>query len=76
MPGGVVYPTIELAQGYADDIGAPYGDIMPVEGGFSVAMSNVDELGYMHGGMSEMKPKTVKYSTGGAIKGTNFSGTY
>jgi len=33
-------------------------------------------LGYMHGGMSKMKPKKVKYSTGGAIKGTNFSGTY
>ena len=76
MPGGVVYPTIESAQGYADEIGAPYGDIMPVEDGFSVARSDVDELGYMHGGMSKMKPKKVKYSTGGAIKGTNFSGTY
>jgi hypothetical protein len=76
MPSGVVYPTIESAQEYGRSIGASPKDIVPVEGGFSVAMSNVDELGYMHGGMPKMKPKKMKFSRGGAIKGTNFSGTY
>jgi hypothetical protein len=35
-----------------------------------------DELGYMHGGMKFKKRGAVKYSTGGAVKGKGFAGSF
>jgi hypothetical protein len=36
----------------------------------------VDELGYMHGGMTQGKRGPIKYATGGAVRGKRFVGTF
>ena len=36
----------------------------------------VDELGYMHGGMTHPKRGPIKYAAGGAVRGKRFVGTF
>ena len=36
----------------------------------------VDELGYMHGGMTHPKRGPIKYASGGAVRGKRFVGTF
>ena len=71
MPRTVVYPDPMSAQRYRDEVG---GVVEEVPGGFMVA--EVDELGYMHGGMAHEKRDPIKYAKGGAVKGKGFKGNY
>ena len=71
MPRNVGYPDPMSAQRYRDEVG---GVVEEVPGGFMVA--EVDELGYMHGGMAHEKRDPIKYAKGGAGKGKGFKGNY
>jgi hypothetical protein len=74
MPEGVVYKDEISAQEYAATV--PGGRVGSVPGGFTVEVDEVDELGYMHGGMAHEKRDPIKYSKGGAVKGKGFAGSY
>jgi hypothetical protein len=39
-------------------------------------VGEVDELGYMGGGMAHEKRDPIKYAKGGAVKGKGFKGNY
>jgi hypothetical protein len=71
MPRNVVYPDPMSAQRYRDEVG---GVVEEVPGGFMVG--EVDELGYMGGGMAHEKRDPIKYAKGGAVKGKGFKGNY
>ena len=71
MPRNVIYPDSMSAQRYRDEVG---GVVEEVPGGFMVA--EVDELGYMGGGIAHKKRGPIKYSKGGAVKGKSFAGSY
>ena len=67
MPKGVVYDDEISAQEYAATVPGGRVESSPDE---------VDELGYMGGGMVHEKRGPISYSKGGAVKGKNFSGNY
>ena len=71
MPRNVVYPDPMSAQRYRDEVG---GVVEEVPGGFMVA--EVDELGYMHGGVPHGERDPIKYAAGGAVRGKRFVGTF
>jgi hypothetical protein len=74
MPKGVVYDDEISAQEYADTV--PGGRVESSPDGFIVEVDEVDELGYMGGGMVHEKRSPINYSKGGAVKGKSFSGCY
>ena len=74
MPKGVVYEDEISAQEYADTV--PGGRVESSPDGFIVEVDEVDELGYMAGGMVHEKRGPINYSKGGAAKGKSFSGNY
>ena len=50
--------------------------VFGIPGGMNMGGVTRDELGYMHGGMKFKKRGAIKYSTGGAVKGKGFAGTF
>ena len=74
MPRGVVYDDEISAQEYAATV--PGGRVESSPDGFTVEVDEVDELGYMGGGMVHEKRGPIRYSKGGAVKGKGFKGCY